>query len=177
MWIFIVCIILLLLGTKPDTWRKALKIIIPLTIIGFGTFMSGFIWGDPPQSAFGTSLTSAQTGLNMLSRFFSFTGLGLVLSLTTNPFALIKSMQKDGKLPRKFAYGMMAAVNLVPHMKAEYKNAHLALAVRGVRVWPLSPKVIFAMLVACFHWSEMLAIAMHSKGFHSETSSVKTTEI
>jgi len=75
-------------------------------------------------------------------------------------------MEKDGRLSRKFAYGMMAAINLIPHMKSEYQNARLAFAVRGANVGPLSTKVIFAMLVNCFRWSEMLSIAMHSKGFH-----------
>ena len=166
-WIFGISIALLIIGTKPKTWWRALKIFIPLAVIGFGIFMSGFIWGDTSESEFGTlTLTSTQTGLNMLSRFFSFAGLGLLISLTTEPFALIKSMQKDGRLPRKFAYGMMAAINLIPHMKSEYQNARLAFAVRGLRVSPLSTKVIFAMLVGCFRWSEMLSIAMHSKGFY-----------
>ena len=167
MWVLGLSIALFIIGTKPRLWWRALKIFIPLTVIGFGIFMSGLLWGDPSQSEFGTiTLASTQSGLNMLSRFFSFAGLGIIISLTTDPFSLIKSMQKDGHLPRKFAYGIMAAINLIPHMKAEYQNARLAFAVRGVRVSVLSTKVIFAMLVGCFRWSEMLAIAMHSKGFY-----------
>ena len=166
MWIFGTSVALLIIGTKPATWWRALKIFVPLAVIGFGIFMSGLIWGDTTGSEFGTiTHVSTQSGLNMLSRFFSFAGLGLLISLTTDSFALIKSMQKDGRLPRKFAYGMMAAINLIPHMKSEYQNARLAFAVRGASVGPLSTKVIFAMLVGCFRWSEMLSIAMHSKGF------------
>jgi len=167
MWVFGISIFLLIIGTKPKTWWRALKIFAPLAIIGFGIFMSGLIWGDSGDSEFGTlTLASTQSGLNMLSRFFSFAGLGLLISLTTDSFALVKSMQKDGRLSRKFAYGMMAAINLIPHMKSEYQNARTAFAVRGVRTHPLSGKVLFAMLVNCFRWSEMLSTAMHSKGFH-----------
>lgn len=167
MWVFKISIALLIIGTKPHIWWQALKIFTPLAVIGFGVFMSGVLWGNPSEPEFGVViLATTQSGLNMLSRFASFAGLGLVLSLTTEPFALIKSMQKDGHLPRKFTYGMMAAINLIPHMKSEYQNARLAFAVRGVHVGPLSTKVLFAMLVNCFHWSEMLSIAMHSKGFH-----------
>ena len=166
MWIFAICLILLFLGTKPDTWWRALKIFVPLIMIGFSVFMSGAIWADQ-TTQFGTvTVSSAQSGLNMLARFFSFSGLGLLISLTTDSFELVKSMQKNGRLPRKFAYGIMAAIHLIPHMKAEYKNARLAFSVRGVRAGPLSPKVLFSMLVNCFRWSEMLAIAMHSRGFH-----------
>jgi len=168
MWIFAICLLLLLIGTKPDTWWRALKIFIPLMMIGFSVFMSGAVWADQ-TARFGTvTVSSAQSGLNMLARFFSFAGLGLLISLTTDSFALVKTMQKNGRLPRKFAYGMMAAVNMVPLMAAEYKNARLAFAVRGASAGPLSPKVIFAMLVNCFRWSEMLATAMHSRGFHED---------
>ena len=167
MWVFGISVALLIIGTKPVTWWRALKIFIPLAIIGFGIFMSGLIWGDSSNSEFGTlTLASTQSGLNMLSRFFSFVGLGLLISLTTDSFALVKSMQKDGRLSRKFAYGMMAAINLIPHMKSEYQNARLAFAVRGASTSPLSTKVLFAMLVNCFRWSEMLSVAMHSKGFY-----------
>ena len=167
MGVFVLCVLLLLVGTKPTTWWRALKIFAPLALIGFSVFMSGFLWGDTSGAEhLGTlRMRSTQTGFNMLSRFISFAGLGLLISLTTDAFALVKAMQKNGRLPRKFAYGMLAALNLVPHMKAEYDAARLAFAVRGAAALPLSPKVIFAMLVNCFRWSEMLSVAMHSKGF------------
>lgn len=164
--IFLICVLLLFLGTRPRTWWRALKIFTPFAVLGFGVFMSGFLWGETSSAAnLGTvQLSSRQTGLNMLSRFISFAGLGLLISLTTDAFELVKAMQKNG-LPRKFAHGMLAALNLIPHMKAEYDAARLAFAVRGAAVSPVSPKIIFAMLVNCFRWSEMLSIAMHSKGF------------
>lgn len=169
MWIFAITVFLFLLGTKLDTWWRAVKISIPLILVGFSIFMSGAIWGGDETARFGTvTVSSAQSGLNMLSRFFSFTGFGLLLSLTTDSFDLVKAMQKNGKLPRKFAYGMMAAINMIPLMISEYRNARLAFAVRGASAGPLSPKVLFAMLVNCFRWSEMLATAMHSRGFHED---------
>jgi len=167
MIIFTISILLLILGTKPKTWFIALKFMIPFSIMAFGVYMSGVLWRVQAVEGIGTALTSKQqTGLDMLSRFICFASLGLLISLTTDSFELVKSMQKHGKLPRKFAYGILAAINLVPHMKQEYNNAKLAFSVRGVRVGPLSPKVLFSMLVNCFRWSEMLSIAMHSKGFH-----------
>ena len=101
-------------------------------------------------------------------RFFAFAGLGLLFSLTTNPYDLVKAMQKNAKLPRKFAYGMLCAINLMPYIKSEYNNAKLAFQVRGVRVSAFSIKPVFSMLVNCFRWSEVMSIAMFSKGFHEE---------
>ena len=166
MSIFAISTGLLIIGSTPKTWLKALKIFIPIATIGFSIFMSGLIWGADQLGGLG--LENTQSGLNMLARFFSFAGLGLLLSLTTDSFELIKAMQKNGRIPRKFAYGLLAALNLLPHMKAEYHNAQLAFKVRGMKAGPLSTKVLFAMLVNCFRWSEMLAIAMYSKGFHED---------
>ena len=162
-----ICIGLFLIGSRPATWMRGAKIFIPIGILALSVFMSGVIWGTDPDVQFsGLAQANTQSGINMVSRFFSFASLGILLSTTTDSFELVKAMQKNGKLPRKFAYGMMAAINLIPHMKVEYQNARLAFAVRGASVGPLSMKVIFSMLVNCFRWSEMLAIAMHSKGFY-----------
>jgi len=161
--VLVVTLILFIIGTKPVTWLRAFKIFLPLSVIGFSIFMSGIFWGN--EAASSVAVSSTQTGFNMLARFFSFAALGLLISLTTDAFELIKAMQKNGRLSRKFAYGLLAALNLIPQMKTEYQNARLAFAVRGASVSPLSTKVLFAMLVNCFRWSETLSIAMHSKGF------------
>jgi len=167
MWIFGICIFIFLIGTKPVTWLLGLKIMIPIGFIGFSIFMSGVLFSSSEIDQFGgLGLENTQSGLNMLSRFLSFAALGILVSLTTDAYELMKSMQTFGRVPRKFAYGILAALNIVPHMKNEYQNAKLAFAVRGVRVHPFSLKILFTMLVNCVRWSEMLAIAMISKGFH-----------
>ncbi|MCL1989487.1 MAG: energy-coupling factor transporter transmembrane protein EcfT [Defluviitaleaceae bacterium] len=167
-WVFMGCLLIFFLGTRPQTWWRGAKIFIPIIGVGMGIFLTGAIWGDTgAESQFGTlTLASTQTGLNLLWRFFSFSALGLLICLTTDAYDLVKSIQKQTKIPRKFTYGLMSAVNMVPHMTTEYRNARLAFAVRGAKAGPFSLKVIFAMLVNCFRWSEMLAIAMISKGFH-----------
>ena len=165
-WVFSVCMVLLLLGSRPGRWLRAVKFLIPVSFLAFGIFMTGARFGNEATGGFIVAkLTGAKAGLLMASRFFAFAGLGLLFSLTTNPYDLVKSMRKEAKLPRKFAYGMLCAVNFLPYMKNEYDSARLAFRVRGVRVGIFSPKPVFAMLVNCFKWSEVLSIAMFSKGF------------
>ena len=166
--VFGVSLLFIVIGTKPRTWLKAIKILLAISILAFSIFMSGFLWGNSNSDLGTLTLESTSIGLNLFSRFYSFAGLGMLLALTTDPYAFIQSLQKDAKLPRKFAYGIMAAIHLVPHMKAEYKNARLAFQVRGANAHPLAPKVIFSMLVNCFRWSEALSIAMMSKGFYEK---------
>ena len=167
--VFCACMLLLLLGSRPGSWLRALKFLIPVSLFAFTIFMTGLRFGSEATGGIGVEMLSGrQAGLIMSTRFFAIAGFGLVFALTTNPYELIKRMQKDARLPRKFAYGMLCAINLLPHIKNEYLNARLAFEVRGIKVSVFSIKPVFAMLVNCFRWSETLSIAMHSKGFHEE---------
>ena len=155
MGVFFACILLLITGS--DKILSALKFCIPMLFIAAGLYISGANIGG-----------SQQTGLLLATRVIAFTGFGLVFSLTTDPFDFMKSLQNDAKLPRKFAYGILCAFNLVPYIKNEYENARLALAVRGVRFGFFSAKPLFSMLVSSVRWSEMLSMAMQSKGFDEQ---------
>ena len=167
--VFGVCMFLLIVGARPRQWLRALKFLVPVAFFAFSVFMTGARFGGEATGGFGaTRLDGTHAGINMATRFFAFAGLGLLFSLTTNPYDLVKAMRKNAKLPRKFAYGMLCAINLLPYIKSEYANAKLALQVRGVRVSAFSVRPVFSMLVNCFRWSEILSIAMFSKGFHEE---------
>ena len=169
-WVFAVCVLLILIGVPARKYLQAVKILIPVTIMAASLFMMGALFGREAGDQFGQITTAAtQSGINMATRLYSFVGLGLLLTLSTDVYDLVKSLQKDAKLPRKFAYGMLCALHLFPYMKKEYQQTKLALQVRGARVGIFSLKPLFAMLVNAFRWSEMLSIAMISKGFDEET--------
>ena len=150
--VFAVCVLLLLTGCNKII--SALKFCIPMLLIAAGLFISGANIGG-----------SRQSGLLLATRVIAFAGFGMVFSLTTAPYDFMKSLQKDAKLPRKFAYGILCAFNLVPYIKSEYEHARLALAVRGVKLSVFSAKPLFSMLVNSIRWSEMLSMAMQSRGF------------
>ncbi|MCL2437036.1 MAG: energy-coupling factor transporter transmembrane protein EcfT [Clostridiales bacterium] len=152
---FVICMLLLITGS--DKIVSALKLCVPMLLIATGLFISGANIGG-----------SQQDGLFLATRVVAFMGFGMVFSLTTDPYAFMKSLQKDAKLPRKFAYGVLCAFNLVPYIKEEYNNARLALAVRGVKLSIFSVKPLFSVLVNSVRWSEMLSMAMQSKGFDAE---------
>ena len=168
-WVFAISMLLLLIGVEYKHYMKAVKFLAFVFFMATSLFISGLFFGEGTPGIFGTVTTeSTQTGINMATRFLSFAGIGLLFALTTDPYELVKSMQKDAKLPRKFAYGMLCALNLLPHIKREYQNAILAFNVRGVRVGPFSLKPLFSMLVNAIRWSEVLSLAMISKGFYEE---------
>ena len=150
--VFFFCMLLLVTGS--DKIISALKFCVPILFIAVGLYISGANIGG-----------SRHSGLLLATRVIAFAGFGMVFSLTTAPYDFMRSLQKDAKLPRKFAYGILCAFNLVPYIKNEYNNARLALAVRGVKLSFFSTKPLFSMMVNSIRWSEMLSMAMQSKGF------------
>jgi len=152
---FSICILLLITGSRKIL--SALKLCIPMLIIAAGLYISGANIGG-----------SQQSGLFLATRVMAFMGFGMVFSLTTDSYEFMKSLQKDAKVPRKFAYGILCAFNLVPYIRNEYSNARLALAARGVKFSVFSTKPLFSMLVNSIRWSEMLSMAMQSKGFDAD---------
>ena len=172
LWVFLASLFLLVLGARPAVWLRALRILLPASVFAISIFISGLVFGSDSPGHFGRiSLDSTQSGLNMAIRLYSFLGLGLLFSLTTDSYALIKSLQTHAKLPRKFAYGILAAIHLLPLLKTELKQARLAFAVRGVRLHVFSLRPLFTMLVQIFRWSDTLSIAMASRGFSNEIPS------
>lgn len=151
----VVCIILIATGSKK--LLSALKLSIPIILMAIALYITGADYGG-----------LREYGILLSTRIIAFFTLAMVFSLTTEPYDFMQSLQKDAKLPRKFAYGILCAFNLLPHMKNEYNNARLALAVRGVRMSVFNIKPIFSTMVNSVRWSEMLSIAMQSKGFNED---------
>lgn len=167
---FVSLLFLLLLSTCSK--KKLLKTFFWLSFLAIGLFLTGFFFSNTQAKidyeVHIIGINSINGGLQLATRLFAFAGLGLMFSLTTHPQAFINSLQHQAKLPPKFAYGVLAAFHLMPNLKQEYKNAQLALRVRGITVHPFSFKPIFNMFVNIIRWSESLAMALESKGFDED---------
>ncbi|NLK01083.1 MAG: energy-coupling factor transporter transmembrane protein EcfT [Clostridia bacterium] len=172
--VFALCLFMLLLFSKVKM-LKVFKMLIPVIFLALGLLLTGIIYSEGNASGYAgsmgiaaISIGSMYNGLQLSTRVLAFAGLGLIFSVTTKPQQFVNSLQHQIGLSPKFAYGILAAFHLIPNMKQELENSRLALKARGVWVGPLSPKPIFSMFVNVIRWSEVLAMAMESKGFSSE---------
>lgn len=172
--VFVTCLFMILLFSRASIFR-VIKLMIPVAFIALGLLLTGMMHSGGSAKgyvgSFGVaaiSIGSMYNGLQLSTRALAFAGLGLVFSVTTIPQQFINSLQHQIKISPKFAYGILAAFHLIPNMKRELENSRFALNARGIWIGPLSPKPIFSMFVNVIRWSEMLAMAMESKGFSSE---------
>ena len=68
-------------------------------------------------------------------------------------------------MPAKFAYGVLAAFNLMPKITEEIRIIKTSALMRGQALHFWSPKLYFKSILSSIQWSQNLAEAMTSHGF------------
>ncbi|AVK61661.1 ABC transporter permease [Lactobacillus sp. CBA3605] len=101
----------------------------------------------------------------LFTRIYAFVFTGATFTLTTNILQLADSLEQNWHLPAKFAYGVLAAYNLVPKIQHEVKVIHTAGLMRGQALSSWSPKLYFKAVLVAVNWAQNLAQAMTSHGF------------
>lgn len=108
--------------------------------------------------------------LLLFSRIYSFVFLGATITLTTSIESLVKSLEQNFKLPSKFAYGILAAYNIIPKIKNEVIRIKTAAMMRGMHFSFLSPRLYFKAILSALTWSQDLTQGMISHGYQEEKS-------
>lgn len=101
----------------------------------------------------------------LFTRIYAFVFTGATFTLTTNILQLADSLEQNVHLPAKFAYGVLAAYNLVPRIKHEVAIIRTAALMRGQRLSLWAPQLYFKAVLVAINWSQNLAQAMNSHGF------------
>ncbi|WP_293959474.1 energy-coupling factor transporter transmembrane component T [uncultured Fusobacterium sp.] len=165
--IFLVMILLMLINKVSI--KKIILAFLPVIFLAVGVFFTGFLHsGESTDVTFLTKIVvvigDAETGMQLAMRIMAFASIGLFFVFTTDPRLFILSLNQQFKLPRNFAYGILAAYSFIPIVKQEYQNMRFAYRARGVE------KNIFMlpMFVTAVRSSESIAMAMESKGFNSK---------
>ena len=183
--VFIAALLLLMFFSEAR-WGRLAALLVPALIGAFGLFLMGLYYarapGDLPagndavlpglahvtlmpyavRAALSRNLTAA---LQLATRLLAYAGLGLLFSLSTRGEDFVLSLMHQCRLPPKFAYGILAAFNLMPNMARELRNVRTAFAVRNIHAGIFSLKPAFTMLVNSVRWSEAITMAMESRGF------------
>lgn len=155
--------------------KTILKALIPATLAAAALAVAIYSSGDGStaiQAGFSAEeLASSPRALRALAvgiRIYAYFFLGMCFALTTDNMDFIYSLMQQCSVKPKYAYGVLAAFNLIPQLRDELRQIRLSYRVRGYHPTPLSVKVLFTALVNAVRRSESLAMAMESKGFEDE---------
>lgn len=178
--------VLLLLGCSQVRGTRLLKLLLPALLAAFGLFVTGFFHGKGTQAgdleriaAMPYAVRAAMSAglypaLQLSTRLLAYAGFGMLFVLSTDGEDFIFSLMHQFHLSPKFAYGILAAVHLMPNMVREFKAVRLAFRVRGMQVRWYSLPPVFTMLVNAIRWSQCVAMAMESKGFDGDAPRTHT---
>lgn len=114
-------------------------------------------------------------GIHLGCRALSMAAIGLLFGLTTRPVRLFYSLMQQWRLPPKYAYSFLAAMNLIPILVSEFQTLRHALMIRGAgsrttkwNVYGLLKLYAIPLLAQSIRRAQRIAVAMEAKGFQSE---------
>ncbi len=147
------------------------KTFVPVILLAGAVFVSGMSYGkSAAQSASIYDVASMDSALLLSTRILAYVGMGMVFALSTDQKEFIMSLMHQAHIKPKFAYGVLAAVNLIPTLRREWDEVNLAYCARKKRTGLLPIGPLFNTLVNGIRWSENVAMAMESKGFDGDGS-------
>ncbi|KRN58432.1 energy-coupling factor transporter transmembrane component T family protein [Limosilactobacillus secaliphilus] len=101
----------------------------------------------------------------LASRVYAYVFLGATVTVTTTPLKLARSLEQNAHLSAKYAYGVLAAVNLTPRTISAIKTIRASARMRGIELHFYSPTLYFKAILQALRWSDQLVLAMESHGF------------
>lgn len=104
----------------------------------------------------------------LFTRIYAYVFLGAAFTETTSFLALARSLEQNFKLPSKFAYGTLAAFNVIPKIHAEVNRIRLVGDMRHYHLSFYSPALYFKAILAAISWSNSLADGMISHGYRED---------
>lgn len=170
----------LLLTLSHARPTQVVRILLPAFVAAFGMFLMGLYYtrgsevdlpamGDLSAVPFAVRAAASRnlhSAAQLATRLLAYAGLGTLFALSTDGQKFLYSLMHQCHLPPKFAYGILAAVHLLPNLTREYRQVKLAFRTRNAGTRSLKP--VLTMLVNGIRWSESVAMAMESKGFCGE---------
>lgn len=165
--LLLICCLLVVLLWQKISWQQLLWVLfIPLipglaVMITIGYFSNHDWW----------------TAWVLLSRFYVYVLAGGTLVFTTNNLNLIRSLEQNCHLSSKFAYGTLAALNLLPIINRSLHTIKMAGQMRGVSLHWWSPTLYFKAILSALRWSDQLAQAMEIHGFRERQQRTHATVI
>ncbi len=110
------------------------------------------------------TVPAVQGGIALALRVVAIVAVGVAWSRVTDPTHLADALVQQARLPHRFAYGALAALQAIPWLAEDLVALREARRVRGLRAsW--HPRVLVGLLVLAVRRADRLAVAMDARGF------------
>lgn len=151
----IVFALIYLIWTKIKLKELLLLIILPF--IAAFTIFATLYWFSPVSDAYYAWDLSTRVYV------YTLTIACVTRNITTTDFA--RSLEQNMHLPSKFAYGVLAAINIIPKMKMAVKQIRASAMMRGMYLSFWSPVLYFKAILVALNSADNLAQGMESHGY------------
>lgn len=140
--------------------KYLLGIIIAPLIAAFTIFATLYWFSPKPDPYYAWSLST---------RVYVYVLTISCVTLDTTATEFARSLEQNLHLPSKFAYGVLAALNIIPQMQASVKQIRTAAMMRGIYLSFWSPQLYFKAILVALNSAENLAQGMQSHGYQEGT--------
>ena len=107
---------------------------------------------------------AVEAGVALALRVAAIVAVGVAWSRITDPTHLADALAQQARLPERFAYGALAALQAIPWLAEDLAALREARRMRGLRAsW--HPRVLVGLLVLAIRRADRLAVAMDARGF------------
>jgi energy-coupling factor transport system permease protein len=107
---------------------------------------------------------AVEGGVALALRVVAIVAVGVAWGRVTDPTHLADALVQQARLPGRFAYGALAALQAIPWLAEDLVALREARRMRGLRTsW--HPRVLVGLLVLAIRRADRLAVAMDARGF------------
>ncbi len=160
--------------------RLLLGSLLPFWVLGVSLVVTNGLFANQPERAtvlwawgpFTATVQGALIGVSLAERSLAIAAFTLVLVLSTDPTALVRSLVQQARMPPQFAYSALAAYRFLPMLETEFETIRLAQRLRGLGRKPgpvgwlrEQGRLLVPLLAGAIRKAERVALAMDSRGF------------
>lgn len=144
---------------KKLSWRRWLLLLL-LPLPAAAAIFSALYWGS--------AHTSLRYALILMTRIYVFVIAGTCVGVHLSPTVLVRSLEQNFRLPSKYAYGILAGLNLFPQMQRQVKIIQAAGEMRGQFLSWWSPRLYFKACLAAISAAENLTLGLQAAAFQED---------
>ncbi len=153
-----------------DLARGLAPLWLAALLVGFFNALLSPANGDPAAAVLASvgplrvTVPAAGAGVALALRVVAIVAVGVGWSRVTDPTHLADALAQQARLPERFAYGALAALQAIPWLADDLVALREARRTRGLR-FSWHPRVLVGLLVLAVRRADRLAVAMDARGF------------